>query len=60
MNALIYAGLSVYYYNISSDSRKSEKNNRHGDGIVDIVMIVFSAALFVFLMVRHREECLKS
>ena len=60
MNALIYVGLTVYYFKIHKDSRKTKELNKNGDGIVDIIMIVLSVAVFVFLIIKHREECLKS
>ena len=59
-NALIYIGLTVYYFKISEEERKLESSNKNGDGIVDIIMLVLSVALFVFLLVKYREECLKS
>lgn len=59
-NALIYIGLTVYYFKISEEERKLESSNKNGDGIVDIIMLVLSVALFVFLLIKYREECLKS
>ena len=60
MNALIYVGLTVYYFKIDEKSRKSEYLNKNADGIVDIIMIALSIAVFFFLLIKYREQCLKS
>lgn len=60
MNALIYVGLTVYYFKIHKDKRKEKPCNKNGDGIVDIIMMVLSVAVFVFLLIKHKDECLKS
>lgn len=59
-SALIYVGLTVYYFKIDGKKRETEQLNKNGDGIVDIIMIVLSVGLFVFLLIKKREECLKS
>ena len=58
MNALIYVGLAVFYFKIDKDLRKSPDCNKNGDGIVDIIMIVLSVALFVILFIKYRDNCL--
>lgn len=58
VNALIYVGLTVYYFKIHKDLRKEYNNN--GDGIVDIIMIVLSVAIFAVLLIKYKEKCLKS
>ena len=60
MNLLIYVGLTAFYFKIHKDIRKLENCNKNGDGIVDIIMMVASVALLVFLLLVKREECLKS
>ena len=60
MNTLIYVGLTVYYFKIDEKSRKSEYLNKNADGIVDIIMIALSIAVFFFLLIKYREQCLKS
>jgi hypothetical protein len=60
MNLLIYVGLTAYYFKIHKDRRKTKYYNKNGDGIVDIIMMVLSVALLVFLLLTKREECLKS
>ena len=60
MNLLIYVGLTVYYFKLDKDLRKTKYYNKNGDGIVDIIMMVLSVALLVFLLLTKREECLKS
>lgn len=60
MNALIYVGLTVYYFKINKEIRKMKEFNKNGDGVVDIIMIVASIALFVLLLIKYQEECFKS
>ena len=60
MNMLIYIGLTAYYFEIHKDDRKDKPANRNGDGAVDIIMMVLSLCLLVFLILTKREECLKS
>ena len=60
MNLLIYVGLTAYYFKLHKDLRKTKDYNKNGDGIVDIIMMVLSVALLVFLLLTKREECLKS
>ena len=60
MNLLIYIGLTVAYFRISKEDRKLKEFNKNGDGIVDIIMLVLSVAMAVLLMIKYREECLKS
>jgi hypothetical protein len=60
MNLLIYIGLTVGYFKLDKDKRKEKFANKNGDGAIDIIMIVLSAALVVLLVFKYREECLKS
>ena len=60
MSALIYIGLTVYYFKIDKEERKKDYCNKNADGIVDIIMFVLSVAVFVFLLIKYREQCLKS
>ena len=60
MNALIYVGLTVYYFKINKESRKMKELNKNGDGIVDIIMLVASVAVFVLLLIKYNENCFKS
>ena len=60
MNMLIYIGLTAYYFKIHKDVRKEKPANKNGDGAVDIIMMVLSLCLLVFLILTKREECLKS
>ena len=60
MNTLIYVGLTVYYFKIDEKSRKTEYLNKNGDGIVDIIMIVLSVAVFLFLLIKYGKQCLNS
>ena len=60
MNLLIYIGLTVAYFRIPKEDRKLKEINKNGDGIVDIIMLVLSVAMAVLLMIKYREECLKS
>ena len=60
MNLLIYIGLTVAYFRLPSESRKNKYANKNGDGIVDIIMLVLSVAVIVLLLIKYRENCLKS
>ena len=60
MNLLIYIGLTVGYFRLDKEIRKLKDANKNGDGIVDIIMLVLSVALVVLLVIKYREECLKS
>ena len=60
MNLLIYIGLTVAYFRIPKELRKRKEYNKNGDGIVDIIMLVLSVALAVLLIIKFREECMKS
>ena len=60
MNLLIYIGLTVAYFRLPSEFRKLKEFNKNGDGIVDIVMLVLSVAVIVLLLIKYRENCMKS
>jgi len=60
MNLLIYIGLTVAYFRLPSEARKDKYANKNGDGIVDIIMLVLSVAVIVLLLIKYRENCLKS
>jgi len=60
MNLLIYIGLTVAYFKLPKEERKKKDNNKNGDGIVDIIMLVLSVAMIVLLLIKFRENCLKS
>ena len=60
MNFLIYMGLSIAYFRLPSYVRKQKEFNKNGDGIVDIIMVILSAILICLLLVKYREELLRS
>ena len=60
MNLLIYIGLTVAYFRLPSETRKNKYANKNGDGIVDIIMLVLSVAVIVLLLIKYRENCMKS
>ena len=60
MNLLIYLGLTIAYFSLNKDLRKLKDANKNGDGIVDIIMLVLSVTMIVLLLIKFREECLKS
>ena len=60
MNLLIYIGLTVAYFRLEKDERKKKETNKNGDGIVDIIMLVLSVAVIVLLLIKYRENCMKS
>lgn len=60
MNLLIYIGLTVDYFRLDKDLRKDKLYNKNGDGIVDIIMLALSVVVLALLLIKNREECLKS
>ena len=60
MNLLIYIGLTVGYFKLDKEKRKLKEYNKNGDGIVDIIMLVLSVAVIVLLLIKYRENCMKS
>ena len=60
MNLLIYVGLTVGYFKLDKNLRKEKDYNKNGDGIVDIIMLVLSVAVIVLLLIKYRENCMKS
>ena len=60
MNCLVYIGLTAYYFQIHKEARKLKGANKNGDGAVDIIMMVASVALIVFLILTKKDDCLKS
>ena len=60
MNLLIYIGLTAAYFKLPNKIRKQKDCNKNGDGVVDIIMIVASVAVLVLLLIKFREQCLKS
>lgn len=58
MTTLIYIGMTVYYFSLSKLQR--DFYNKNADGIIDIIMMVLSVALFVLMIIKFREDCLKS
>ena len=60
MNCLVYIGLTAYYFQLHKDIRKTKGANKNGDGAVDIIMMVASVALIVFLILTKKDDCLKS
>lgn len=60
MNCLIYVGLTAYYFKLDKDNRKLKIWNKNGDGAVDVIMMVASLVLIAFLIIQHKEDCLKS
>ena len=60
VNLLIYLSLTVLYFNLDKEVRKLKNINKNGDGIVDIIMLVLSVAMIVVLLVKFKEQCLKS
>lgn len=60
MNLLIYIGLTVAYFRLDKALRKDKLYNKNGDGIVDIIMLALSVVVLALLLIKNREECLKS
>ena len=60
MNIVIYSGLLVYYLKIPNYFRKLKYLNKNGDLIVDIILLVLSVATICILLIKYREQCVKS
>lgn len=63
LNILIYIGMSIYYFNISEPIRSTKDFNKNGDGVVDIIICVFSIILFFYQIVEklvNRSNEIKS
>lgn len=58
MTTLIYIGMTAYFFSLTKFER--EIYNKNADGIIDIIMMVLSVALFVLMIIKFREDCLKS
>jgi len=56
LNTLIYIGMSIYYFNISEEDRSKKDHNKNGDGVVDIIICVFSIILLFYLIVDKLME----
>ena len=63
LNILFYIGFSIYYFKIPEYARVDKDFNENGDGIVDIIILVFSIILFSYLVVGkiiERENEIKA
>lgn len=60
MNILIYLGMSIHFFSITKIRRWYFYDNEWADGIIDIVMIVISAGMLIFLLIKYRKECFAS
>ena len=60
MNAFIYIGLIAFYFKQPEKNRKEKYLNNNADGIIDIIMLILSIVLIIFLIIKYRDECLKS
>ena len=57
MNLLIFIGCSIYYYNLSDDTKDYFKDN--GDGVIDIIMIILSGIAIALLIFLYRGTYFK-
>ena len=60
MSTLIYVGLTVYYFKIPNIYRKEKILHKNAIGAIDIIMLVLMVVLIVFLLLKYRDQCLKS
>jgi hypothetical protein len=58
MNCLVYLGMIIYFFSVGLYDREFD-NNKYGDGIIDIIMLVLSAGMIAFLVIKYRKECLE-
>ena len=56
LNILFYIGFSIYYFNLPEVFRYTEQYNENGDGIVDMIILVFSIILFFYQIIEKIIE----
>ena len=56
LNTLIYIGMSIFYFNNLEGARSGKDFNKNGDGVVDIIICVFSIILLFYLIVDKLIE----
>ena len=56
LNILIYIGMSIYYFKYTEKERSTEQFNKNEDGIIDIIILVFSTVLFFYLIIDKIME----
>ena len=57
MCGLINLGMIIYYFSVLRSERNYE-STKYAEGIIDIVMLVLSAVMITFLVIKYRTECL--
>lgn len=58
MNILINLGMTIYFFQIDYYIRFVYYEMEYATGIIDIVIIVIQAGGIIFLLMKHREDCL--
>ena len=56
LNILFYIGFSIYYFNLPEALRYTKQFNENGDGIVDMIILVFSIILFFYQIIEKIIE----
>ena len=62
LNILIYLGLTIYYFSLNEEDRSTKNYNKNGDGVVDVIILVLSFILFLYLKAdksRNEEQQIK-
>ena len=62
LNILIYLGLTKYYFSLEEGARSTKDFNKNGDGVVDVIILVLSFILFLYLKAdksRNEEQQMK-
>ena len=59
LNILIYIGMSIYYFNYTEKERSTRQFNKNEDGIIDIIIMVFSVVLLFYLITEKIIEKFK-
>ena len=60
LNILIYTGCLVYYVKIPKAIRKLKYLNKHGDLIVDSIMLLFLLINLIFLSIKYKLKCFQN
>ena len=56
LNSIIYFGMAKYYFQLDYKERNTKQYNKNGDGVVDIIILVFSIILFFYLIIEKSKN----
>ena len=56
LNVIIYFGMTKYYFGYPLNERSTKQYNNNGDGVVDVIILVFSIILFFYLIIEKSKD----